>query len=323
MRRNQIVLADSDKILVKEGAEKFIKYQIAKGNAADTIKYYETHIQAFLKFLSLRGIGFTNQITDETIQDYIFYIRENSPAIKDISINTKLRALRGMCYYLMDKGYMKSFTIHLLNAYKEPKDVYTEEEIGRLIKKPKITENNFAEYRNWVIVCHLLATGNRARTVRSIKIRNVDLKNRVIMLDTTKNKKCYEVPISKDYYPILVEYLQYRGGSGDDYLFCTYEGTQLSPDGLRTAIEGYCKDRKVEKCSLHLFRHLFAKTWILSGGSAKKLQSALGHETPVMVDEYLNIWGRELEEDFDINTPLAKMSSNMKKDKIKLTRKKS
>lgn len=321
MRRNQITLTDSKKITMGEGADKFLKYQRAKGNAVDTIKYYETHIQAFLKFLSLNGIEMANQVTDDTIEEYIVFVRESSPNIKDISINTKLRALRGLCYYLMNKGYMPSFTIHMLNAYKEPKIVYTEDEISRLIKKPKITENNFAEYRNWVIICHLLATGNRARTIRNIKVKNVDLKNRVIMLDTTKNKKCYEVPISKDYYPILVEYLDYRGGSGDDYLFCTYEGTKFSTGGLRTAIESYCKARNVEKCSLHLFRHLFAKTWIVSGGSTKKLQNALGHETPVMVDEYLNIWGRELEEDFDVNTPLAKMSSNIKKDRIKISKK--
>lgn len=321
MRHNEISMKQVTTITLEEAREKFMNNQKAKGNAKDTLLYYDMHIRLFEEFLIAKEINSTREIGIETIEEFIIYSREKNPDLKDISINTRLRAVRSYCYFLMKREYMNRFDIPLINAYKEAKEVYTDDEIKRLIEKPNIKKCTFVDYRNWVIICHLLATGNRARTIRNIKNRNVDLKNRIIMFDTTKNKKSYEVPISSDYYSILVDYMNVRKGESDDFLFCTYEGKKLSRDGLRATIEIYCKNRGVEKTSLHLFRHLFAKTWIMSGGSSKKLQTALGHECSYMVDEYLSIYGRELEEDFDINTPLAQYGNELKKEKIKMKRK--
>lgn len=318
MRRGIISMQQVNEITINEALDKFMNFQMAKGNAEDTLKYYETHCKKFASYLSKNNILKVEEIKEETVQEYVLYCKENNPKIKDISINTKLRAIRAFLYYLMKRGYLNSFDVTLKNAYKEPKVPYSDEDIKKLIKKPNVKKCTFVEYRNWVIVCHLLATGNRARTVRNIKNRNVDLKKRLILIDTTKNKKSYEVPISNDYYSILKEYMEIRKGNPDDFLFCTYEGKKFSSSGLRTAIENFCKERETEKHGLHLFRHLFAKAWIMSNGSPKKLQTAMGHETSYMIDEYLNIYGRELEEDFNVNTPLAQIKSQIKTEKISM-----
>ena len=47
----------------------------------------------------------------------------------------------------------------------------------------------------------------------------------------------------------------------------------------------------------------------MEGGSTKKLQSALGHSDPKIVDEYVRLYGRDLENDFNELTPLSKLKS--------------
>jgi integrase/recombinase XerD len=94
-----------------------------------------------------------------------------------------------------------------------PKKPYTDEEQTLLLEKPHVSKCSFADYRNWVIVCHFLASGNRSKTVRHIKIKHIELEKRRITLDTTKNNEILYMSISDTYYPILRDYLKARNGS--------------------------------------------------------------------------------------------------------------
>jgi len=56
-----------------------------------------------------------------------------------------------------------------------------------------------------------------------------------------------------------------------------------------------------------LFRHTFAKKWILNKGDPFRLKTILGHSTMDMVNEYVAIFGKDLQRDFDIFNPLDNM----------------
>lgn len=52
----------------------------------------------------------------------------------------------------------------------------------------------------------------------------------------------------------------------------------LSENALRLAIAHYNRSRGVEKISIHLFRHAFARKYLVDcGGDAFMLQKLLGH----------------------------------------------
>lgn len=304
-------------LTLEEAFEKFTNHKIALSKAEDTIKYYTERLAKFsLYVLKTTEIKYVHEITEEEVEGYITYMREQSPSIANATINNHLRAIRCALYYLMEKKYMPYFKVILTKAKNKPKDGYTHEEQERLLKKPDIKKCGFPEYRNWVIICHLLASANRSRTIRGIKIKDVDLKNRVIMLTEVKNDEIYEMPITGEYYPILAEYMSIRKGEPDDYLFCSQYGTQLTAGGLRAVMRTYNLKHGVNTTSLHRFRNSFAKNWILSGGSAKKLQYALGHSNSHMVDEYLRIYGRELVDDFSKHTPLSNFQGKIDKRRI-------
>ena len=166
----------------------------------------------------------------------------------------------------------------------------------------------FAEYRNGVIINLLLNNGCRAATIRNIQIKDVDIENKVIYLRHTKNKRAQVIPLCEALCGILREYMRVRGGGGDEYLFPNKNGVQLTENGLRCTISKYNRRRGVEKTSIHLFRHTFAKKYLVDcGGNAFTLQRLLGHSTLDMTKHYCTIFDADITKNYDSFSPLTQI----------------
>ena len=292
----------TSKISLRVLFEKFILFKQVRNLSEESIVYYRNCYSFFAEFFGKeRSI---TEFTKEIYFDYILHIRQSRPNLKDITLNSYLRGLRVILYYGMELGYLPQFKMELLKAEKEIKETYTDEELTLLLKKPDIKKCDFTEYRNWAIVNYLLATGNRASTVTNIRICDLDFAGGIVRLTKTKNRKQMIIPLSQTTIKILQEYLQYRQGNPEDFLFCNQFGKQFTRDGLQTAIMNYNRNRGVHKTSIHLFRHTFAKKWIMSGGDIFRLQKLLGHSSLDVVKEYVNIFGADLKEQFDQFNPL-------------------
>ena len=95
------------------------------------------------------------------------------------------------------------------------------------------------------------------------------------------------------------------------YLFCDEYGRMLTENALRLAITHYNHSRGVEKTSIHLFRHTFARKYLVDcGGNAFTLQKLLGHATLKMTKHYCNIYDADIAKSFDRFSPLAQMNVN-------------
>ena len=82
----------------------------------------------------------------------------------------------------------------------------------------------------------------------------------------------------------------------DEVLFCNRYGEPLTDGGLKMSIKSYNEKRGVSKTSIHLFRHTFAKNWIVSGGDIVSLQKMLGHSSLKMVQRYANLYASDVKE---------------------------
>lgn len=292
---------------IEEAFKEFIRHCRVKNLSSKTTDYYEECYEAFTKFFS--DDMNTSSITKDIIDDYILFLKNNT-SMSDISINTRLRGLRAVLYYFMKFEYIKVFKIELIKAEKKVKATYTDAELNLLIKKPNIKKCSFNEYRDWVIISYLLSTGNRASTIVNIKIKDIDFENNIITLEKTKNRRQQLIPISKTLSEILREYLQYRNGETEDYLFCSIYGAKLTVNALEHSIRKYNFRRGVNKGSIHLFRHTFSKKWILAGGDIFRLQKILGHSSLNMVKEYVNMFSDDIEKDFDKFNALEQLQNN-------------
>ena len=82
--------------------------------------------------------------------------------------------------------------------------------------------------------------------------------------------------------------------------------------GLLT--RSYNRSRGVEKTSIHLFRHTFARKYLVDcGGDAFMLQKLLGHSTLAMTKHYCAIYDADISKNYDRFSPLAQLQQTKSK----------
>ena len=308
---------------LKRIEQDFLYDQKGRGNADQTIAHYQQSFNKIKKFLcwwedkddnydKLSNerryiVGgeqcaylFERDRFESKFRQYLTDIEE----VGDVTVATYFRDYRVIAYWMMDHGYIEEREIVLKNVEADLKEVYTESEIDKLLKKPK-KDCGFAEYRNWVIIHHLLATGNRISTICSLKIADVEWEDQMIAIQKQKSKKKHRIPIEHEYMKVLEEYVDLwlknsRGQYTCEYLFpsayLNSEHENMTRHSLGKNIAAYNLSRGVTKTSTHLFRHTFAKNWILAGKDLHSLQKILGHSTLAMVTKYANLYDTDLKD---------------------------
>lgn len=301
---------------LEDGLEEFKTECKVRNLSNYTIWYYVENFRYFTDFLNdtFKNLDIKNNISSQTIKNYIVYMRDKD--LKETTINIRLRGIRSILYYFMANNYIDNFKIQLLKQDETIPEVYTDEEIQKLLKKPNIKKCTFAEYRTWVVESFFVGTGVRSKTLRYIEIKDLDFENELICLTTMKDRKMVVIPMSKSLKKILIEYLRIRGGEPNDYLFCNLEGQQLTKYALGDIISKYNKKRGVDKTGVHLFRHYFAKKYIQNGGNALKLQKLLAHSTLEQTQHYVSLYGQDLQKDYEQFNPLDQL--NMSNDRIRM-----
>ena len=300
----------------EQGCEDYIVDCKARNLRDGTIKHYRDAFKQIFKYLDKNML--IEDMTKEVFADFMLALRENK-AVNEMSIYTYSRDLKTVMYFFMEQGWLERYKIKLAKTDKQPIETYTDEDLRKLLKKPNLKQCSFTEYKAWVIVNFLLSTGVRQNSLANIKIKDIDFDNKVVYVNITKNRKPLIVPLNDDIIQILKEYLRYRNGERDDYLFCNIFGKKLVRSTLYHSLWQYNKDRGVETTGLHRFRHTFAKKWVLMGGNVVTLSKILGHHSLEITQNYLNILTCDMQDDvekFNILRTFKNESISMKKKAI-------
>lgn len=249
-------------------------------------------------------------------RDYRKYLA--NLGVNDQTIASYFRAYRAIAYFAMEEGWIPRRKITVKQPEPPIKNCYTDDEIKRLLRKPKT--DDFLENRNWVLVNYFLATGNRVSSVADLRIGDVDLDDGYITVNRQKNGKPTRIPLVKKITRILRNYIEdYRTEvdgipvGEDEPLFCSIIGQKLSENAIKKAIANYNRSRNVEKTSVHLFRHTFAKKWIIDGGDLLQLEKMLGQSSLKMVQHYSNLYASDIKEQAEKHAVIAKTKGNGRK----------
>lgn len=295
MRNRDLRPAAKANPTIQQAFERFQKYNRLKNLSQGSLDFYAAKGRSFFRFL-----GDTEQpiqtITEETVEDYIFYMKDQQ--LHDTTINTNLRMVRAD------------------DPIKEP---YTTDELQKLLKEPDCKTCSFAEYRNWVIVNFLLGTGCRASTLLNLQIGDLDLSAGTVFFRHMKARNQQIVPLSKALVKIMEDYLEHRTSDHTAPLFVSEYGNQMTLNSLGNAIWNYNHSRGVDKTSMHLFRHTYAKLYIQAGGDPFRLQKLLGHADLTMTRRYVALYADDLRANYDALNPLEQLTrQNRHGDKIKM-----
>lgn len=275
---------------IDDAYNRFMLYQTEKRNSKATIDFYNRFYKKFSAFIDVKSTPITALTTMKGLQA-TFMVSLGDVNVQ--TINAYLRGYRAFGKYCEEEGYIDGFKCPIKEVQPEVKQVYTDDEIKKLLIKPNI--NDYEKYRNYIIIVLLMSTGARSNTILNIKLSDLDLNEGTVTFNTTKANKTVVVPLEKKAIRDLKEYvLRWRHCSKYGYLFFNAYGEQLTRGGLSKAIASYNKSRGVEKTSIHLFRHTFAKKWLTSGGDIFTLQRILTHSELDMVKRYLNLYSSDL-----------------------------
>lgn len=306
----------------------FMVEQLEKGNSKATLDFYRRFFKKFSTYLettfqhSPKDVPIEILTTDTMQAIFMNYLRAED--LNTQTINSYLRGLRSWGNWCEDEGYLDGFKCPIKEVEPPIKQVYTDKELEKLMVKPEITE--FNDFRSYCIIGLILNTGARANTILNIRICDLELDEGYINFNTTKAHKVVRLGLERKTKRDLTEWLNYwrldKGAEPTDFLFCNEYGEQMSRSTLTKSIRVYNERKGVEKTSIHLLRHTFAKKWITSGGDIVTLARVLTHSELEMVKRYSNLYGgdikKEIEEHSAISQMKTKSGKTLKNQKKKL-----
>lgn len=284
MKRMRMLEANS--LTFEEGCNKYLENCRARNLREGTINHYKQSYVQFAKFFDMQMP--VSEMDAQLYQKYVIFLRETLH--NDVSINSYLRDFITTMHFLMNEGYLPYFKMQAIKVDRSGVETYSEEELMALLKKPNIKKCSFIEYQSWVMTNFLFSTAVRQRSLRFIKVKDLDFDNNVVYVTVTKNRKSLIVPFNRTLSNILKEFLKYRQHKSDeDFLFCNVFGQQLKKSTSYHMLYEYNKRRGVETTGIHRYRHTFAKQWILNGGNVVSLSKMLGHSSLQITQNYINL----------------------------------
>ena len=282
---------------VSSAQEEFLRHCRLRNLSPRTQEYYRENLSYIRRVLKLE---YVDELTKDRVDDLVDH--EMNKGNKVVAINSRIRGLRVFIHFCAEREYLDDFKYPLMKVDQEQKEPYTEAELKKLLKRPR--SDLWSEWRCWAVINTLLATGIRANTLVNMKVSDVDFKQNIIFLQKLKNRKQQTLPLPTALKGVLQAYLKLWKWTDDSYLFPTCHYGFLNVPSLQGAIRRYNLSRGVSKTSLHLFRHTFAKNYILAGGGMVQLQSILGHSTLDMTRKDVNLYGNDIVKDFERLNPL-------------------
>lgn len=341
---------DPKKITMLRVQKEFILAQKARGNSKQTIRAYETNFDRLYDFLGFQYVKQSDEIREEVLenignygtareigasmpvlvfelpnfmahyQDYMANVRKVSPQ----TVLSSVRHVKAIIYFTQEQGWVKEFGIKVKDIKPEIKDTFTQGDLDRLGKKPKLRADNFVEYRTWVMIQYLSSTGNRIGSVLALDVRDIDFEQGTIRINITKNNEPKLMPLIYDVRKVLNEYIHRcrTNENGDilynEPLFCTANGERLTYEGARDAFKDFFEARGVLWEGFHKFRHSYAANWIRDGGNPFMLKEQLGHSSLAMTNRYANIYGMATKKEAEEHSLTKKFPKKKSGDRIKI-----
>lgn len=287
---------------MKKRINDFIKYiEYEKRYSKETTKNYERDLQLFDSFLENNNI---KDVDSSVIRNYLKFLYEKGYSSKTISRN--LSSLRSFYKYEINNGNTKINPCALISNPKLDKKLpnflsYTE--IEDIISLASKDEKNGV--RNSLIIELLYSTGVRVSEIVNIKIKDINLSTREIVI-FGKGSKERIVLFGDLLKKLIIEYLDIRN-SDSEYLIINKYGKKMSTKSIEDIIKKVVKlDGIKNKVTPHTIRHTFATHMLNEGADLKVVQELLGHENLETTEIYTHVSNERLRKVYLSSHPRAK-----------------
>lgn len=258
----------------------------AEGKAPRTCKLYGMSVDMFGAWLAEQGRPATlDELSRSAVREWLAALAEDREAT---TVRTRFAGLRRFCGWLVAEGELAESPMHGMkppSSPAKPVPVLSDDELTALIKA--CAGRDFTSRRDEAMIRCLLDTGVRVSELCGLTVADVDL-DRETTLVRGKGNKIRPVYFSARTVRALDRYLRLRRShrwAHLDALWLTQRGG-LSPDGARERVKLRGREAGIEALHPHMFRHVFAHDFLMSGGQERDLKRLAGWSSDVMLERY-------------------------------------
>jgi site-specific recombinase XerD len=278
-----------------------------KKRSDSTIKTYINFLFRLDNFIQEKNSSLTIEYLNEDI--LMEMLNKSKPRKGDsLSINTfnKYQSiLRKIVFFCYDRDYINKdlryrFPIH--NTDTLPRYLTLEQ---LKICYSKALQRSYG-YRCRAMLIFLSGTGCRVSELVNMKVKDFNIKEKIIYVYNGKGKKDRTIPMFSEVEKAIMHYLRLSGvpqwnSESEGYLFCRDEGIsrekKISVDSVQYLVRNIFKTMQLSNdFTVHSFRHTFAVNCLKSGINLQYLTQILGHTDPKTTQIYLKLHPVDLKE---------------------------
>lgn len=246
-----------------------------------TITAYEMEINRFIAFVE-RELVLFEEIDHKLVRYYLATMKEEGK--EAVTINRAISALRSYYKFLLRENLVKSDPMRLVQVLKTPKKLPTvveKDKLNHLLESWEKTDDDFENYRDFIVMELLFGTGIRLSELLKIKEQDIDFFNKKIRIFGKRSKERF-VPMHATLIDELKKYITQKKQKNlaniSDYLVVTKEGKQAYPKLIYRIVQKYLSMiTSQKKRSPHVLRHSFATSLLDNGADLNAIKELLGH----------------------------------------------
>jgi len=253
--------------------ERFLMELYRHNCRRNTIRGYSSGLYAFICFLKERGHSQLKTVTREDLGAYVE--SQQDKGLKPRTVRTRINQVSTFLKFLAEQSFISPDVLKRRMRVKIPEslpraiDPEDMQQLLPIIRKP----------RDRAIILLLLRTGMRIGELLSLKITDIDLKDKNIdIVEAQKNRVGRVVYYSTDASRALNKWLKYRDPE-QEYLFYGKSGKPISYETARQTFMIYIEKAGLadKGYTMHCLRHTFASELLNAGMRLECLQQLLGH----------------------------------------------
>jgi len=256
----------------------FLKKYFTYCKTNKALSTYEREIFITASIKSFFGNIQLDKIDNIGIENY--KSKRLSDDLQPVTINRELTVLRAMLHKARDWNYLMTLpVINNLKVPNKPVRFLSQEDIERLL------DYSTPWLRPMIIV--LRNTGVRVGELLRLRLNDIDMDNKLILVRSTKTNNYRMIPINSELEDILIWLNRYyvdprnfkvllREGRQANYIFCHPDGTRIK--SIRHSFNNACKRAGI-KATVHTLRHSFASHLVMNGVDLVSIKELLGHSS--------------------------------------------
>ena len=263
--------------------------------AEETVRYQDSHVRGWFKFLNEYRIQFPYQLTDNTLNMFRTFARKTC---KPITENKRILFMKQVFKHFNIENEAL-FSMKKLRETKLSYDIIHESELKKILYyiKDYDIEKPY-ELTKKLIILLLLDTGVRQSELLSIEINNINFDENSIYLTRTKTRLARTVFFTKLTKELLVKYV-----SIDPkrklllWNYISYE--RFTYRHLEWLMKKIKKDLKLKRLNARMFRHTMATALAENGCDIYTIQKILGHADISTTEIYLHMSLKKTKDDYN------------------------